>query len=161
MPASGSDDLPRAPDRAIYTPPDGPPATGGVGRDLYDLVGEAAIFAMIEDMYLRLGRSDAAHLFPRGEAALREASKKTGAFFVFLFGGPPLYQQRHGRPMMRARHLPFEIDEAARRAWMACFSGAIGAAVERGDFPRERTAEVVGFLDGFSRWMVNVAPSET
>ena len=52
---------------------------------------------------------------------MEEASRKSAAFFVTILGGPPLYFQKYGSPRMRARHLPFEIDERARQIWLECF----------------------------------------
>ena len=41
-------------------------------------------------------------------------------FLVGWMGGPPLYMNKYGHPRLRMRHLPFEIDEAARDQWMHC-----------------------------------------
>lgn len=43
--------------------------------------------------------------------------------FMFLsgwLGGPDLYVQHIGHPMLRRRHLPFAIGEAERDQWVAC-----------------------------------------
>ncbi len=47
--------------------------------------------------------------------------------YLFLsgwLGGPPLYTDKFGHPMLRARHLPFAINTAERDAWMACMTQA-------------------------------------
>ena len=47
--------------------------------------------------------------------------------YLFLsgwLGGPPLYTDKFGHPMLRARHLPFAIGTAERDAWMACMTQA-------------------------------------
>ncbi|MEM7032234.1 MAG: hypothetical protein AAF629_21975, partial [Chloroflexota bacterium] len=77
------------------------------------------------------------------------------AFFVGLLGGPPLYHQRYGSPMLRARHLPFPIDEQARQVWLDCFDQVLDQAVEQYNFPAEHLAGFRNFLHGFSIWMVN------
>jgi len=74
----------------------------------------------IEAFYKRLHASPVAVLFPESESAMERAADKTGALFVFLFGGPHLYQQRHGSPRMRMRHLPFQIAPKARADWLRC-----------------------------------------
>ncbi|MEZ4617319.1 MAG: hypothetical protein R2867_17665 [Caldilineaceae bacterium] len=89
-----------------------------------------------------------------------KASQKSAAFFVGLLGGPPLYHERYGNPMMRARHMPFVIDEAARQEWLACFDRVLAAAPERYKFPSEHIAGFRAFLEGFSGWMVNTAPDD-
>jgi hemoglobin len=42
-------------------------------------------------------------------------------------GGPRLYSAERGAPMLRRRHHPFDIDAAARDAWMACMRQALAA----------------------------------
>ncbi len=43
--------------------------------------------------------------------------------FMFLsgwLGGPDLYVQQIGHPMLRRRHMPFAIGEEERDQWVAC-----------------------------------------
>ena len=50
--------------------------------------------------------------------------------YLFLSGwtgGPPLYIEKYGHPRLRARHLPFPIDSAARDAWLLCMERALDA----------------------------------
>ena len=88
------------------------------------------------------------------------ASHRSAAFFIGLLGGPPLYQQCYGNPAMRARYMPFPIDEAARQEWLRCFDVVLAAAPARYDFPAEHLAGFRAFLDRFSGWMVNTASGE-
>lgn len=138
----------------LYVPPGGPPQVESPSREIYAIMGEEKIFAMLEDFYLELGKSPISDLFPVGEE-LVEASKKSGAFFVGLLGGPPLYHERYGNPMMRARHLPFAIDNAARLEWLACFDRVLEDAPTKYQFPAEHISVFRKFLYGFSTWMVN------
>jgi len=69
-------------------------------------------------------------------------------------GGPPLYQQLYGPPMMRARHLPFPIDEAARLEWLACFRRVLDRSANY-NFPEQHLEDFWNFLVAFSGWMVN------
>lgn len=140
--------------REIFTPEGGPPGNSSVSRDLYERMGEANITRMIHDLYDRLGESSIARMFPASAEGRRAAADKSASFFVFLMGGPPLYQQRHGPPRMRARHLGFEIDEPARQEWLRCF-GEVLEHPERYDFPPEHVEGFIDFLVGFSGWMVN------
>ncbi len=139
------------PHKDIYIPPGGPPQQRP-NPAIYAKMGEANIFRMLEDFYLRLEKSEIRPMFPED---MVQASKKSGAFFVFLLGGPPLYQQRYGAPMMRQRHLPFAIDEAARQTWLACFREVLVDADKKYQFPMEYMAEFMTFLERFSAWMVN------
>lgn len=137
--------------RQVYVPPGGPPRERP-HPDIYARMGEDNIFSMLSDFYIELEGSSIRHLFP---ANMQEASKKSAAFFVFLLGGPPLYQERYGAPMMRQRHLPFAIDEEARRVWMDCFRKVLEGAEEKYRFPCEHMESFKGFLEQFSSWMVN------
>ena len=95
-------------------PPGGPPQGPGPNPAIYRLMGEANIFRMMSDFYRELEKSEIRYLFPPDMEA---ASRKSAAFFVTVLGGPPLYMKLYGPPRMRARHLPFEIDEQARRVF--------------------------------------------
>jgi hemoglobin len=115
-------------------------------------MGEAQIYRMLEDFYTELEQSPLRPLF---SADMLAASHKSAAFFVGLLGGPPQYQQRYGSPMLRARHMPFPIDEAARQEWLACFERVLAQAVERYNFPTQHLEGFRTFLREFSGWMVN------
>ncbi|MBL8046184.1 MAG: hypothetical protein JNL09_06570 [Anaerolineales bacterium] len=141
-------------DSPPYVPPLDPSRIAGPSREIYAVMGEANIFAMLADFYAELEQSSIREMFP---ANMPAASEKSAAFFVGVLGGPPLYQQRYGAPMMRARHLPFPIDEAARQEWLACFERVLAHAVDRYNFPAEHLAGFRAFLHGFSVWMVNRA----
>jgi len=140
--------------RDIYVPPGGPPRVPPPSREIYGLMGEEAINRMLEDFYRELEQSSLRGLFP---ADMLAASRKSAAFFVGLLGGPPLYQQRYGAPMLRARHLPFPIDEVARQEWLACFDRVLDRAVSDYGFPPQHLPGFRTFLHEFSGWMVNRA----
>ena len=62
------------------------------------------------------------HLFP-GDWA--ETARKQKQFQTQFLGGPNLYIEEHGHPMMKARHMPFAITEIERDAWLENISKAI------------------------------------
>ena len=51
-------------------------------------------------------------------ADLTSAREKLFMFLTGWTGGPQLYIERYGHPMLRKRHLPFAVDESARDQWM-------------------------------------------
>jgi hemoglobin len=59
--------------------------------------------------------------------------------------------------MLRARHMPFPINESARQEWLACFDRVLAHAVERYNFPANHLEGFRTFLREFSGWMVNKA----
>ena len=56
---------------------------------------------------------------------LSPAREKLYLFLSGWLGGPPLYAEKIGQPMLRARHLPFAIGTPERDQWMACMSRAM------------------------------------
>lgn len=140
--------------REIFTPSEGPPQSKRPNSEIFAVMGQDNIFRMLQDFYERLEKSEIRHLFP---ANMREASQKSAAFFVFLLGGPPLYQQQFGPPKMRQRHLPFIIDEKSRQIWLKCFRETLINSDTKYNFPKEHLEEFYQFLDQFSRWMVNTS----
>jgi hemoglobin len=56
--------------------------------------------------------------------SLDGSAEKLFEYLSFFFGGPPLYIERRGHPMLRARHLHAVIGTAEIAGWMACFRGA-------------------------------------
>ena len=93
----------------------------------YELIGgEAALRRLIDRFYDLMDETPEYYvirkLHPQDLSGSREK------LFMFLsgwLGGPPLYMQKHGHPMLRARHLPFAIGTAERDAWLACMKQAM------------------------------------
>jgi hemoglobin len=141
-------------ERQIYVPPGGPPRVNPPNPEIYAKMGADAIVQMLEDFYRELEHSSIRAMFPADMVA---ASRKSAAFFVGLLGGPPLYHELYGNPAMRARHMPFLIDEAARQEWLRCFDVVLADAPTRYSFPAEHLPGFRTFLEGFSTWMVNTA----
>lgn len=57
--------------------------------------------------------------------SLDSSREKLHLFLTGWLGGPPLYMERIGPPMLRARHLPFPIGEPERDAWLWCMDRAL------------------------------------
>ena len=58
---------------------------------------------------------------------------------------------------MRARHIPFPIDEQARQTWLECFHRVLEGAETKYAFPPQHLDGFKEFLRDFSAWMVNKA----
>jgi len=84
----------------------------------------------------------------------QDLSTSRDKLYLFLsgwLGGPPLYVEKYGHPMLRARHLPFAIGVAERDAWLACMLQAMeDTAVEE----TLRMALLKAFY-GTADWMRN------
>lgn len=144
-------------ENTLFVPPGGPPRVAAPSIDIFAHMGQENIFRMLEDLYRELEQSPIRFMFPEDMVA---ASQRSAAFFVGLLGGPPLYQQLYGPPMMRARHLPFPIDEAARQVWIDCFFSVLENAPRDYNFPEEHLPGFRAWLDGFAGWMVNTPSGE-
>ncbi|MCZ8522779.1 globin [Paenibacillus mucilaginosus] len=111
--------------------------------------GEEGIRLIVEAFYPRVQ----AHpllgpLFPENIIPVME---KQQLFLTQFFGGPPLYSQHYGHPMMRARHLPFEITPERAAAWLGCMEQAL----EETGLPRELRQAVLQRLEGPAYHFVN------
>jgi hemoglobin len=91
---------------------------------LFDAIGGApAIREIVEHFYPKVQAHPLlAPLFP---ADVRPVMEKQYQFLTQFFGGPSLYSDEHGHPMMRARHLPFPITRERAGAWLDCMSRAL------------------------------------
>jgi hemoglobin len=61
---------------------------------------------------------------------LRGARDKLYKFLTGWMGGPQLYVEQYGHPMLRARHLPFSIGADERDQWLICMDQALSEVVE-------------------------------
>lgn len=56
---------------------------------------------------------------------LTETIRKQIQFQTQFLGGPDLFSQEHGHPMMRARHMHFKITPDRAQAWLECMAEAM------------------------------------
>jgi hemoglobin len=92
---------------------------------LYQRIGAAKLRQIVQVFYpLVKAEPLIAELFPDN---LSETMDKQEAFLTGFLGGPPLYHQTYGNPMLRYRHAKFAITPSRARAWFACFQEAVGA----------------------------------
>ncbi|UXR70120.1 MULTISPECIES: truncated hemoglobin YjbI [unclassified Staphylococcus] len=95
----------------------------------YEIIGQEALYKMIDHFYALVENDDRInHLFP-GDFA--ETARKQKQFLTQFLGGPDLYTQEHGHPMLKKRHMPFVIDHHAKDAWLE----NIHTAIETAQFP--------------------------
>lgn len=89
----------------------------------YERIGEATLNKLVDTFYNHVGQHpDLAPIFPED---LTETARKQKQFLTQFLGGPSLYSNEHGHPMLRARHLPFQITEKRALAWLACMDQAM------------------------------------
>ncbi len=71
----------------------------------YEAIGEELLSQLVDTFYERVKRHPL--LYPIFPDDLTETARKQKQFLTQYLGGPPLYTEEHGHPMLRARHLPF------------------------------------------------------
>jgi hemoglobin len=87
------------------------------------LGGEKTIRAIVEAFYpIVQSNPEIGPLFPED---IRPVMDKQYLFLTQFFGGPPLFSEQYGHPMMRARHMPFKITPDSANAWLSCMRQAL------------------------------------
>ncbi|NEW05893.1 globin [Paenibacillus sp. SYP-B3998] len=96
--------------------------------EMYDYIGgETAIRNIVAAFYPKvLAHPNLAPIFPEDMEPLMD---KQYQFLTQFFGGPSLYTDKHGNPMMKARHAPFPITRARADAWLACMEKTLEEVV--------------------------------
>jgi hemoglobin len=121
----------------------------------YDLMGgDAQVRALVDRFY------DLMELEPKFEIlrALHpnDMSGSRDKLYLFLsgwLGGPNLYIERYGHPMLRARHLPFAIGVTERDQWLTCMYQAMYDL----ELPEELQTRLQEAFFGTADWMRNKA----
>jgi hemoglobin len=95
----------------------------------YDLMGgQAVVFALVDKFYDRMDEVPEYYGIRKLHPASLEGSRdKLKWFLSGWLGGPQLYTEKFGHPMLRARHLPFPIGVNERDQWLACMFSAMEA----------------------------------
>ncbi|QSX33716.1 group II truncated hemoglobin [Shewanella avicenniae] len=104
----------------------------------YDLIGGEATIRNIAHLFYQEMRSNPATqaLLAIHPQTLDESEQKLFEFLSGWLGGPQLFTQRRGAPMLRARHLSFAIDEQMRDQWLLCMNAALTQAVKNAEHRR-------------------------
>ena len=93
----------------------------------YEVIGgETAIRTLVKRFYYYMDTlPEAKGIRDIHQADLTSAETKLFKYMTGWLGGPNLYIEEYGHPMLRARHLPFAIGESVRDQWMLCMNKAI------------------------------------
>lgn len=90
---------------------------------IYDKLGADQLEQLVHKFYELVLENTV--LKPLFTTDLELVRKKQIAFLTQFLGGPTLYNDTFGHPMMRMRHLPHAITEAAAIEWLKCMKAAI------------------------------------
>lgn len=93
----------------------------------FDAVGGAeGVRALVDRFYDLMDTApEAANIRLLHATSLKVSRDKLYKFLTGWLGGPQLYVEEYGHPMLRARHLPFAIAERERDEWLWCMRHAL------------------------------------
>lgn len=90
------------------------------------LGGRPAIERLVQAFYRAMEtRPEARSIRAMHAPDLEETRRVLINYLCEWTGGPKAYTEERGTPMLRRRHQPFNIDQAARDAWMNCMRQAL------------------------------------
>jgi len=117
---------------------------------IFPLIGEEGFTRLVAGFYRQVYDDDIlGPMYPQNE---REgAEQRLRDFLIYRFGGPQRYIEQRGHPRLRARHMPFRIDQAARDRWMRLMDKAFSDAA----LPIEAEQHLRTFLEQMSTFMIN------
>ena len=93
----------------------------------YELMGgEQTILSLVDRFYFYMDTLPEAEDIRKIHAqSLDSAKNKLFKFLSGWLGGPDLYIQEFGHPMLRKRHFPFAIGQSERDQWLGCMDKAL------------------------------------
>lgn len=93
----------------------------------YELLGGASkLNELVDRFYDLMDEIPEYYAIRKLHPALLDGSRdKLKWFLSGWLGGPQLYLQNAGQPMLRARHLPYPIGSVERDLWLACMFSAL------------------------------------
>lgn len=125
----------------------------------YDLIGgEAGVRRFTRRFYeLMDSLPEAAACRAIHPPSLTGSEEKLFWYLSGWLGGPPLFVERRGAPMLRRRHFVAPIGAAERDGWLQCFR----RAWDEMNLRPELTAAVLPQVEALAHHMVNRAETET
>lgn len=93
----------------------------------YDaLGGDDGIRRIVDRFYDLMDTApEAVHVRALHAATLKVSREKLRLFLTGWTGGPQLYVEKYGHPMLRQRHFPFAIGSVERDEWLWCMDRAL------------------------------------
>ena len=98
----------------------------------YEEIGQEKLYKMIDIFYSKVANNP--KLKPIFPDDLSETARRQKQFQTQYLGGPNLFTEEHGHPMLKARHMPFKITPERAQAWLECMSEAMDEVGLEGKF---------------------------
>jgi hemoglobin len=117
---------------------------------VYGAIGEEGFARLTAAFYRKVPKDEIlGPMYPAND--MEGSEQRLRDFLVGRFGGPPRYIEQRGHPRLRARHLPFAIDQAARDRWMQLMTNAVHEA----QLPPDAAAVLQEFFGAMATFMIN------
>ncbi len=99
---------------------------------LYEAIGgDATVRALTRRFYKLMDTlPEAAHCRAIHPPDLTGSESKFYDYLTGYLGGPPVYVEKHGHPMLRRRHFVAPIGATERDEWLLCFRRAMDETIE-------------------------------
>lgn len=137
-------------------PTDGPESPQHPRQPLFNRVGGEPFATIAAGLYARINEDPRIRsMFPDDLGADSQSVRDMREFLTQFFGGPAAYSERKGHPRLRARHMRFPIDQAARDAWLRHALDALEEAAVRHGLDEASCAEVRAYFAHASQFMIN------
>ena len=118
--------------------------------NIFALIGEEGFTRLVASFYRQVPADDIlSAMYPKEDLA--GAEQRLRDFLIYRFGGSDRYIAERGHPRLRARHLPFPINQAARDRWMHVMDNAFAEAA----LPTEAEQMLRDFFGQMSTFMIN------
>ncbi|HLQ82888.1 MAG TPA: globin [Pseudogracilibacillus sp.] len=91
---------------------------------IYEAIGgQESIEKIANNLYKHVAQEPKLmEIFPED---LNESARKQSLFLTQLFGGPQLYLEERGHPMLKRRHLEFEVTHERKELWLKCMNKSL------------------------------------
>jgi hemoglobin len=119
----------------------------------YELIGgETSVLYLVNRFYFYMDTLPEAKEVRKIHAkSLSVAKDKLFKFLSGWLGGPDLFIQEFGHPMLRRRHFPFVIGQAEKDQWMICMYKAMYDIPMNSDLKKS----LLGSFDQLATHMIN------
>ena len=119
----------------------------------YDLLGgNAAVHRLVTRFYNLMDSVPEYYIIRKLHPAdLAGSREKLYLFLSGWLGGPQLYMEKIGHPMLRARHLPYPIATPERDQWLSCMQRAL----QDREVPELLRLQLMGAFQHTADWLRN------
>jgi len=115
---------------------------------IYTTLGEEGFTRLTAGFYRRVREDDLiGPMYPDHDWS--GAAERLRDFLLFRFGADQRYLEKRGHPMLRGRHLPFQIGEAEADRWIKLMGESADEVVADGEIRAQMMeffAQVADFL---------------